>query len=1190
MTTWAGWAVHRARASTGLLLTLLALVTVTTAILAGAVGYSGAAATTAARQALTGVAPEEAGIRVQTRQSADPAAQDTAAVQRIESAFAPAPVVVQRTVASEPRSVTLDGATLQGKLVVVSSPALTPSDPAFDDRVQIVEGAWATSTATKPIQGVLHAAAATEWGVSVGDTLRVDGVPATIVGVWRPVDAADAYWFGDRLVAAGKDDAERGPLVVAPGAVSMIVEAPFVRWTVQPQTDTIQPDDLVHLAAAAADLRESLKTAAVDVRGVTVDGDLAPTAALAATNLATARALGVIPLSVLALVTVLAITQLARLLATTREAQSQLLLARGATRTQVLAGTLTESAVVTVLGITFGAVLAVRVLQSIPAGDAQGLTVVQVATLTGLVILAVLAVVATSQVRRLTTGGSADLSGRTKAATTLATVVLVLGSAAIAWWQLRRTGSPLITRDDGTLGTDLVSGAAPALLLAATAVVAMALLGPVSALMEAATRRGRTAEGHLAAAQVSRRLPVYAVPAVLTVLAVGATTVSGLYAGTSTTLRDNLAAVAQGAPVRATMVEPPATTTPGTITPPPPTYADLRGIERSTLVWLDPNARIGDVSVPITVGSSRDLAQIATAPDLPDNLLPGPGTLVPPDALAPEAAPPVGLSLPEGTRTVTVAVDTKVTTAESGLSALQDYFEQTVKDATDPPPEWESDPLPEAEAISAAREMLDTALSQSLAEPEFTVTMTLTFIDPDNATLDAVSSSLTVRRVTVQPPPPEVEKVDYRTSTVVQGGGSGTLTYILPPDTRQVLHSVRLEIPAVPENRWDPIQSDLALTLRAVTDTGAHVFGSPTADWGAVEAASEDVVAKARAQAAAGGSPQQITVIDPQTGGVFTSEGTIFIPALLDTAGTTWRLQGSPQTNLAREVTVGPGLQYVDRSRPPGSGPRGGTGADVDKASDGAVPLALTPEAAAAANLQVGEATTIEAFGSTIPVTVAALVPAVPGRLDPLAGLLDRDATAASLAIDGRSLPYPSQVWAIPVPGQEVAVVEDLAGQPGISAVTGPGAVSITDATSAARLVFWVASAGAVLLAITGIAAVAATLLVHRRPEVAVLRALGMPPRAQARSRAVELGGVVLASILLGLGAGWLVGRAVVPELARSTTLRDQVHLPAQLLLEPGPWAVLLVAGIGLVLVIVVAQASQVTRQAVDNTYREEIR
>src|SRR5690606_5601588 len=105
-------------------------------------------------------------------------------------------------------------------------------------------------------------------------------------------------------------------------------------------------------------------------------------------------------------------------------------------------------------------------------------------------------------------------------------------------------------------------------------------------------------------------------------------------------------------------------------------------------------------------------------------------------------------------------------------------------------------------------------------------------------------------------------------------------------------------------------------------------------------------------------------------------------------------------------------------------------------------------------------------------------------------------------------LPFPDELWVMPPGGADpeaaAPVVERLAAAEGVGEVAGPGRVAVTDATSAARLVFWVASAGAVLLAVTGIGAVAATLLGHRRAEVAVLRALGMPPRAQARSRALE--------------------------------------------------------------------------------------
>ena len=1189
MTSWWGWALRRARASTGLLLTLLALVTATTAILAGAVGYSGAAATTAARASLTSTVPSEAGIRVQTRQGADPAAQDAAARQRIEAGFAPAPVAIQRTVVSEPRSVQLDGKAVTGRLVVLGSPSLAPGDPDIDDRVQVVEGAWPTDGAA-PVQGMLHAATAAEWEVGVGDRLTVGGVEVEVSGLWRPVDAADAYWFGDRLVAAGKDGAQRGPLVVAPGTVAQVVEAPFVRWTVQPDVREIGPDDLGHLAEAAATLKESLKTPEVEVRGVTVDGDLAPTAATASTNLATASALGVIPLSVLALVTILAVVQLARLLATTREAQAQLLVARGASRAQVLAGTLAESALVTVVGSVLGALLAWGVLQAVPAGDAQTGTVVRVAAVTGAVVLVVLAAVAVLQVRRLTAGGTADLSGRARAATALATVVLVLGAAAVAWWQLRRSGSPLVTRDDGTLGTDLVAGAAPALLLAAAAVVAMALLGPASRLVEALTRPGRTAPGHLAAAQVSRRLAVYAVPAVLTVLAVGATTVSGLYAGTSAALRDNLSTVAQGAPVRATLAEPVAVKDPGVIPPPPPSFDGVPGVERSTLVWLDPNATVGDLSVPVTMADLDELAQVAEVPTLPDDA----GRL-PTDLLATEAVPVRGLPLPDGTRTVDVTLDAEVTIPESALEALQELYEeqadQMLAGSEDVPEEVR---FTEEEVRQQSRLFVDQMLAEANQDETYSWNVVLTFVNPrsgQRAEVDGGKVELPRHRIDVPLPLGEAEgEPDYTQYATTPGGGTTTLTYTVPEGTEQFLEAVRLELPTSRQDRWDPLGTQVDVKLRAVTDTGEELFGTATAGWGSLEAAPPEVVAERDAERERTGKTTS-SYMDPRTGQVFTFEESYFVPALLDTDATTWVLSGVPQSTLPNRVDIAPGVEWTDPALRSGQGQApGSSGGAGQPAPTTTAPLAITTQAAAAANLAVGDTTSITAFGTVVPVTVAAVLPAVPGTLAPHAALLDRDAVAARLAERGRALTDPTEVWATAVDGQEAALVEQLAGDPRITSATGSSGTAITDATSAARLVFWVASAGAVLLAVTGIAAVAATLLGQRRPEVAVLRALGMPPRAQARSRASELGGVVLAAVLLGLGAGWLVGRAVVPELARSTTLRGQVSLPAGLELEPALWAALLGVGALAVLGVILVQGRRVAAQALDHDYREEIR
>ena len=1204
MTTWWGWAIRRARASTGLLLTLLVLVTATTAILAGTVGYSGAAATTAARASLTGAVPEEAGIRVQTRQAEDPQAQDAAARRLVDEAFSPAPVSVQRTVVSEPRPVRLGEDGLEGRLVVLASASLTPEDPEVEDRVEVVEGTW-PSPGAEPAQGMLHAGAAEDWGVQVGDTLDVGGADVEVAGLWRPVEADDAFWFGDPLVAAGRDGSDRGPLVVPPGETSRVVDAPFVRWTVQPDASRIQPHDLAHLASAAGSLRSSMKTPEVDVRGVTVDGDLAPTAGTAATNLATARALGVVPLSVLVLVTMLSVVQLARLLATTRETQHQLLLARGATGAQVLGSTVAESAVVALAGTALGGGAAWAVLQAVPAGDGQWPTVVRVALLTGAAVLAVLVAVAALQVRRLTAGGRADVSGRTRAATALATVVLVLGAAGVAWWQLRRHGSPLVTQEDGTLGTDLVAGAAPALLLAAAAVVAMALLGPAGRLVEALTRPGRGATGHLAAAQVSRRLPVYAVPAVLTVLAVGATTLSGLYAGTSAQLRDDLRSVAQGAPVRVVPEEPPATVEPGVVAPPPPSLRGAPGVVRSTPVWLDEGARLGDAQVALTVSPVVDLAAVATGPGLAGTSTRADGQagddatgatthpLVPVEALTTDGPTADGVPLPDGATTLEAALDVELAVEDESLRTLQERYEQDVQNYVDGAHGGE--PLPEDEARSMARQVVDEQLRAAADDRTVPWTMSLTLLDPTTGTLDVVDGpTVPVDRPVVTPQ----EGRPYTEAEVEPGGGTGTVTFTLPEGSTQVLLDVRLEAPLTPRDRWEPVPAEVAARLSLSTGDGDPVLGPATEGWGAEQLAPPDVAQAAQdeadrvaAEAEAEGRDLVETRVDPVTGAVWVLDDAVFVPASLDTSGETWTLHGVARSNWPEQtVVVGPGRSY----RPP---PAEGPFASPDPAASpdvtvGPVPVALTPEAARAANLEVGDEALVEAFGTDVPVTVTTLVPAVPGTLAPRAALLDRDGLLRALAADDRGLPFPTQLWAATVPGQEATVVETLAGRDDVVSVTGPaaGAALVTDATGAARRVFWVASAGAVLLAATGIGAVAATLLGARRPEVAVLRALGMPPVAQARSRALELGGVVAAAVALGLAAGLLVARAVVPELARSTTAVDQVTLAAPLHLEVLPWVVILLTGAVAVATVVLAQATRVRRQALETDYREEIR
>lgn len=1208
MTSWFGFALARARAASGLLLTLLALVTITTAIIAGTVGYSQAAATTAARGALSSGEPTETGVQVQTRLADDPEAQDALARETIAASFAPAPVDIGRTVVTEPRPAQLDGGSsdggsLDGRVVLLGGPdlALGNGNSRVEELVTVVEGAWPAAGGTAEDEGgegALHVGAATAWDVAVGDVLVVEGRQIEITATWEPVDPLDAYWFGDDLARTGQVDADHGPLVVDE-AVARGTGAPFVRWPVRPDASEISPDDLAVLASGAENLREALRDVeGVAVRGIAVEGDLAPTAGTASTNLATARALGVVPLSVLVLVTGLAVVQLARLLTTTREGQVQLLVARGAARRQVLLTGFLESSGVAVVGAALGTAAAWGVMQLVPGGDLVGRTVLTTALVTLVGVLVVLGAVAALQAGRLSGGQAvADRSGRARAATALATLVLVLGAAGVAWWQLDRAGSPLVRREDGTLATDLVAGAAPALLLAAAAVIAAALLGPLSRAVELTTRPSRSAGGHLASAQVSRHLTVYAVPVVLTVLAVGATTMAALYAGTSAQLRDDLADVTEGAPLRADMVRPPATVEPGVVPPAPVDLTTLPEVDRATLVWLDENARVGDLSVPLTAADSAGLDAVA-------HRLAGDRSLVPAglDQLRSEDGDELlltgGIEIPEGVETLTVELSVEREVDPWGYAYLEGieegnerWAEQLTEDVSDLPPEE----LPDTRQMTVA-ELEQTA--EALAEPtEYEVRLLVR----DTAT--GVANMVPGAPVTVpglEMTYDEDELTDFSVST---GTASDTVEFILRPGRAVTVEAIEVARsgasgPVFATYAIDRyVQHEIRLRVEA---GGQDLLADPTSPWGsrqamAPEQAVDDLAGRAAALEEGPYHRQVVDFVSEFEWSIYTETNYVSIEPILDTDGATWSLSMGPSWGdrmTGTTLTIAPGAEYV---RPPhlGGALPGGLPSDTDEEDEATggprVAVALTPSAATAAGLAVGDPFELTMSGQRRPAVLTDLVPAVPGRTQPRAALVDSTALGSLLATSQASLPWPTQVWATPaVPAQEA--VTALRDQPELRAVTGPGGVTVTDATSAARLVFWVASAGAVLLALTGIAAVAATLVSARRPEVAVLRALGMEPGAQARSRAAELAGVVLAAVLLGLAAGWVVSALVVPELASSTTQPGRAQLPAVLRLEAGPWAVLIAAGAVVLALLTLVLARRVRGQALDHEYREEVR
>ncbi len=622
-------------------------------------------------------------------------------------------------------------------------------------------------------------------------------------------------------------------------------------------------------------------------------------------------------------------------------------------------------------------------------------------------------------------------------------------------------GSPLVTRADGSLGTDLVAGAAPALLLTAAAFIALTLLAPVTRLVERAAHRSVGLPRHLSAAHISRGLVTYAVPVVLTVLAVGATTVSGMYAATSADLRDNISALSQGADVRAIVNESPTGPLPGSDNAP---------------VWTR-DITIGDSSAMLVASPMSELADVAIVPE-------GAGD---PEALAAALQggqePSRGVPIPAGTGEFTIEMSLGLQVSQQNLVDLTDELDTFYDVSAD-------EGAPEEDGLAPNQSLRQRAFELRAQDPQFVT-------DEDVAV--AVIATL---RDTTTGVIHEVRTGELAISPNLSINDSDTLI-----STRaEASKTFRLEPPQSlgQASAYEVIGLDLSL-------------GKPVTEFDLDAQAAIVVAGERQPQGEAVGAWTVRTEENPIAG---QPEGPTTQVAADPAGGLTVERPGELDAfNAVSEIRL-----------------------TTDTTETAPVPLAITETLAEDNNLTLGSPIEIRVFDATIDAQVAAVVNAIPGTLQPNMALADTVALSSALLAQGQLLGDPSEVWiSADDPGRvagEVAAVRGIA-----SASTAPP-VAITDANSAARLVFWAASAGSILLAVVGIGAVAATVLAARRPEVAVLRALGMPPGSQASARAVEVGSVVVGSAAFGLLAGWLVGVLVVPDLATSTTAPGLAELP----------------------------------------------
>lgn len=562
---------RRARAHVGLLALVGLQVALSTAAVAGATGYVTLAERDGLATTLAATAPQDAAVRIHASLPDDHAAQDLAATAVLDEHLVDLPVTVHRSLATvalpaqAARTPAASADAADGTDEPDSLGTVTLwYDAALPDAARLTEGTWPDAAATSAAPGTpeapapttVHADAAERMGLAVGDTfVVVTGLETTrtleVVGLWLPTDPADTRWFDDPLVRQGATDdgAATGPFAVTERLLVGLENARTARWTLVPEPGALLPADVPALRVALAHAIKGLDDdEAVDARGLTTFGHLDATLANLEARLGGVRGVTTAAVLLVVLTGLIALAQMARLLADVRLPETVVLRSRGTTISQVVAASALEAAAVGAIGALVGAGVAGVALR--PLGDPPLALLVATASVAALATAAVLAWRAGSHAVGVVRRGRSDAAGRNQRAVGAGAVGLAALGAVLAWWQLDRYGSPIFTGADGRVHVDPLGAAAVALVLLALGLAAVLLLVPTAGLVASRAQRRRDLMPVLALRELARHTPVHAVAVVLVVLAVGAGTVAAGYAGTLRGWRSDVGRAATGADLR----------------------------------------------------------------------------------------------------------------------------------------------------------------------------------------------------------------------------------------------------------------------------------------------------------------------------------------------------------------------------------------------------------------------------------------------------------------------------------------------------------------------------------------------------------------------------------------------------------------------------------------------------------------
>jgi hypothetical protein len=561
--------LRRMVASRLLLGSVLVAILITAALTAALVTFSARALPQAARRDL--VSAPKVSIAISGQIGAAQAAADSTVIRSsLRATFGTVPVSLERALWSDPLGWPVTGT---GQTTVLTEAAAADD---FAAHATLVSGTWPGQPVRgQAIQAALPAPVAARFHLAPGQVLTLPDrdtgarVRFRLTGTYQPRDPGSPYWGLDLIGTSGVSVqgsfVTYGPLIVAPAAFSSgDLPVGQASWLARPAPSRIPVGDLQGLAARISRMEFRLSQPG-SLGRLTVLTTIPQLLAGIATNLVVARSLLIISVLQLVLLAIAAVTLAARMLVSQREEESALLSARGVNRWQLARLTLAEAAPLAAVAAAAGTLAGIWLARTLARVGPLGAAHLDVSGFPGSLWWTAAAIVVLCTVillwpalqparpgsARIRRGRQARVAGALQAGADIA--VIALGLLAI--WQLRSYSA--VTRGtSGSIEIDPVLVIAPAVALAAAALIPLRLLPAAASVADRLSARSKRLGAAMASWQVSRHPIRQSGPVLLVVLAVATGTLAMAQHATWQQGAQDQAAFAVGSDIRVDLAAP----------------------------------------------------------------------------------------------------------------------------------------------------------------------------------------------------------------------------------------------------------------------------------------------------------------------------------------------------------------------------------------------------------------------------------------------------------------------------------------------------------------------------------------------------------------------------------------------------------------------------------------------------------